>query len=90
MGMLPVFLPTFNRCKCPHVCISDLSIITSDATIAGAATVVGKYCVTIACKPSFRIAQTAETLLRFAEAHQNEKSIEGYFLKAISKPCRRT
>lgn len=87
MGMIPVFLPTFNRCKCPYICISDLSAIASDGTIAGAAMVVGKYCVTIVCKPTFRIQQTAETLLQFAEAHQNEKSVEGYFLKAISVSC---
>lgn len=87
MGMVPVFLQAFNRCKCPYVYISDLSTIASDATIAGAAIVIGKYCVTIACKPAFYIEQTAETLLRFAEEHHNEKTIEGYFLKAIGKPC---
>ncbi len=89
MGMISVFLPTFNRCKCPYVCISDLNSIASDSTISGAAIVVGKYCVDIACKPAFRIHQTAETLLQFAEVHQNEKSIEGYFLKTIGKPCCR-
>ncbi len=87
MGTIPVFLPTFNRCTCPYVCISDLAIIASDSIISSAAIVVGKYCVDIACKPAFRIQQTAETLLQFAETHQNEKSVEGYFLKAIGKPC---